>query len=481
MTLNPSKNRSCDVLIICALKDEYDQLIQVTNYRQTSWRHVDTDDHILVSEAQFCAPDKPSVRIRASWMSDMGAQPLASIVGTLLHKFNPICLAMSGICAGPRGTVNLGDVIFANRVWQYDAGKIITDEKGKTFLPEPIQHSVKPQWAQRMQSLQAGPDQSWLKARPIPYETQCDWLLVQLMQQSNSVKGSPSQLENCPDWPEVLGVLWQRGELVSGTLQLTEHGRNKAERIVLLSSNRTQPESIKCFVGSIASGSSVMQDSSIFDQIKAINRRVMGLEMEGSMIASLAESQSIPWLIAKAVTDFADHQKDDRYRTFASRASAEYLLSLIAHSSDLLLAKTTTPTVETNTTRASGPSEKNSSLYKEVPIYQGSLDGNFVKFIYENLNNIFRLEINLDDAQSLQIINFLSEENSDPTTWFSIPYDEAGTEFGFHNNDPQIHWNTRFRDSIHTEGYFKVHSCEGPRQGWMSITFHGVGKEHLLT
>ncbi|MEM9494206.1 MAG: hypothetical protein AAGC55_33985, partial [Myxococcota bacterium] len=55
---------------------------------------------------------------------------------------------MSGICAGRRGKVALGDVIFANRLWSYDAGKQ-TDR----FQGDPLQYRPQRGWVQRMQSL----------------------------------------------------------------------------------------------------------------------------------------------------------------------------------------------------------------------------------------------------------------------------------------------------------------------------------------
>lgn len=116
---------------------------------------------------------------------------------------------------------------------------------------------------------------------------------------------------------------------------------------------------------------------------------------------------------------------------------------------------------------------------RTVPVYRGLLDQNFADFIYQNEASVFRLEVQLDDKQSTELSNWLREEKSDPVIWFSVAHDEYGTEFGFHRNDPEIHWNTRFWDSIHTEGYFKVHSIQGPYQGWMSVTLRAVGREHV--
>lgn len=116
---------------------------------------------------------------------------------------------------------------------------------------------------------------------------------------------------------------------------------------------------------------------------------------------------------------------------------------------------------------------------RKISEYRGLLDQDFAEFIYQNQTSIFRLEIELDDRQSTELSSWIRGEKSDPVVWFGVDHDEYGTEFGFHRNDPEIHWNTRFWDCIHTEGYFKVHSIQGPYQGWMSVTLRAVGREHV--
>ncbi|AEF21807.1 hypothetical protein [Pseudomonas fulva] len=116
---------------------------------------------------------------------------------------------------------------------------------------------------------------------------------------------------------------------------------------------------------------------------------------------------------------------------------------------------------------------------KRIPAYSGALDENFAKFVYKNESSVFLLEAFLDEEKSRELANWIQENNSEQTIWFGVAHDESGTEFGFFKDDPEIHWNTRFWDSIHTKGYFKVHSIQGPYQGWMSVTLRGVGKEHI--
>lgn len=113
-----------------------------------------------------------------------------------------------------------------------------------------------------------------------------------------------------------------------------------------------------------------------------------------------------------------------------------------------------------------------------IPKYCGKLDHNFAAFIYKYEASVFRLEVQLDEMQSSSLISWLGID--EPVIWLGVVHDDYGTEFGFHRNDTEVHWNTRFSDSVHTEGYFKVHSIQGPYQGWMSLTLRGVGKEHVI-
>lgn len=114
-----------------------------------------------------------------------------------------------------------------------------------------------------------------------------------------------------------------------------------------------------------------------------------------------------------------------------------------------------------------------------IPTFQGALDYGLTDFIDKHDTSIFRLELQFDEDQSREILDWRSTPDSDSMIWFGVLHDENGREFGFDKADKEIHWNTRFSDSVHTEGYFKVASMQGPYQGVMSVVLRGVGREHL--
>lgn len=114
-----------------------------------------------------------------------------------------------------------------------------------------------------------------------------------------------------------------------------------------------------------------------------------------------------------------------------------------------------------------------------LPIYNGHVNHNLTQFLNKHSQGIFRLELVFNEEDSQRIVNWLSEKNTDPMIWFSAAHDEDAAEYGFNRTDNEIHWNNRFLESVHTEGYFKVASTQGPYQGVMSVVLKGVGKEHL--
>ncbi|ELE5027160.1 hypothetical protein RDG65_002465 [Vibrio fluvialis] len=116
---------------------------------------------------------------------------------------------------------------------------------------------------------------------------------------------------------------------------------------------------------------------------------------------------------------------------------------------------------------------------KKIPEYNGELDENFAHFVYDNQETVFFLEMSFDENQSNNICEWVQGQTADKTVWINVEHDECGTEFGFDRNDSEIHWNTRFIDAVTTRGYFKVHSIQGPYQGWMSVILKGVGMEHI--
>src|SRR6266702_998004 len=58
----------------------------------------------------------------------------------LLVKFRPRFTGMTGICAGNKEQVKMGDLIIADQAYFYDVGKHMRDEKGGPIFLSDVDH-----------------------------------------------------------------------------------------------------------------------------------------------------------------------------------------------------------------------------------------------------------------------------------------------------------------------------------------------------
>ena len=327
-----------DVLLICALKDEYDQVLKVTDGLQApSWYEHPLVSGWLVADADFTTATGGTLRIRATHASHMGREQVQAVASKLIHEQAARCIAMSGICAGRRGKVSLGDVIFAERLWSYDAGKLTTENGKQKFQGDPIQYNPSTVWVQRMQHVAIPPpNTSWLSTRPtLPLEHQENWVMLRVLAGEEPNRHADFNAA-CPNWSEVLPRLWERGWL-ENPLTLTTKGRQYVEELALLHLGKLPAlPDFKIHVAPVATGAAVSEDESIFPSLADSMRKVLDIEMEASALGALAEVHEIPVVVAKGVSDYGDSFKDDRYREFAARAAAECLMTFLREAADLL-------------------------------------------------------------------------------------------------------------------------------------------------
>lgn len=120
MTNNISKRSyDYDVAIICALKEELD-FVKEDLKDIKECRHPD-DDYIFY-EGYFQKEGR-KIKIIATQSTHMGMVPAASLTTRLIHNFVPRYIVMTGIAAGVKDKVNMGDAVVAEYVWDYGAGK----------------------------------------------------------------------------------------------------------------------------------------------------------------------------------------------------------------------------------------------------------------------------------------------------------------------------------------------------------------------
>ena len=103
-----------------------------------------------------------------------------------------------------------------------------------------------------------------------------------------------------------------------------------------------QPRVPRLILGLLASGAAVVQSKALVDEIMSNSRKVVGLEMEAYavfQVAYLARSPKPRVLVAKSVSDFADHRKTDNAQQYAAFTSARFVYEFFTNEPALNLGK----------------------------------------------------------------------------------------------------------------------------------------------
>jgi nucleoside phosphorylase len=254
---------------------------------------------------------------------------------------------MCGICAGNKKDAALGDVIIADRVYHYEYGKLVAwrNEAGQRF--EELYHDLKTynledSWRVHAEEFAHQPDWTGklIEQRPLSREVQQHWLLRTLLEYEQKGQeppydfGGPERERYCPDF----AALWDRLrqpepgllEATGGKPRLTEKGRAHAIEWMFKHPKALPRErDFRIHIGTIATGSVVQKDPELFGRLERLIRKTLGAEMEAMAIGLAGEQGQLKSLVVKAVSDYGDGDKDDRFREFAARASAEVLLRFL--------------------------------------------------------------------------------------------------------------------------------------------------------
>lgn len=329
-----------DVLIVTALHDELDAVLKLSAPEETPWQEARDLHGFRYYHREIVNDHGVSFRIAAAWAGEMGESAAAARAQQLIDDLEPICLAMCGICAGKRGDVFLGDVIVADRVYSYDHGKLVAASKGRPveFFHDIETYNLEKTW--KMDAAFFARELSWsselVKDRPPSKQAQTRWLMHTLHEQQVAQGPSPvrhpDRKARCPGWPTRLQELRRNGLLDDqpGVLKLTEKGLSHvAEDLLLDPDGLAADPPFRVHVGPIATGKAVQEDPDLFDRLKRLGRKTIGVEMEAAAIGYVAELLERRSIVAKAVSDYGDHDKDDGFRKFACQASAAFMLAFL--------------------------------------------------------------------------------------------------------------------------------------------------------
>lgn len=313
-----------DVLIIAALKDEYDAVKAVAGVSR--WQEHGVGGAEPYATATFRAGAGRAISVALARPTRMGGRGTGPIATTLTDRLQPTCLAMCGVCAGNPGDTAPGDVVVAAPAYEWDEGKHL----GVGFHADHQQFPQDTRWLRAVQDFEP----AGLPSHGVATDEEAAvWFLEQLHQGRNPRK-HPARDRYFPHatWAKRLARLESAGFISwhGASPALTDAGRDHIQRLLYADVDGPDRLPFQVTAGPMASGSAVMADPKIWERLEVTQRKILALEMEAATIATVAHERRVPhWLVAKGVMDHANFDKDDRFKAFAARASAEVLLALL--------------------------------------------------------------------------------------------------------------------------------------------------------
>lgn len=325
-------SRRCDVCLFAAVPDEFEAIRRVfERLGQTKFTSDFTSSGREVFSGAVQNQFGESLTVQISCLPEMGGSNAAIHIHPILEEFLPRFAGMTGICAGDREKVTLGDLVAAVRAYNYASGKaVIRDGKTeflddvKTFAPNDniISYvNVFSGWKTEVAKLR----------RPASKRQQREWLLSTLKLSGKRLSELDQKIldANMPQWRRITAEMRQSvkqlikadGTLTRGALRLMRDpwtpykDRGEVERFAMV----------------MGSGPAVRSDNP-FSSLRGPERKLIAVEMEGASFYQAVEnvpSLGKSALVVKGVSDYGDEDKDDTYREYASEASAIYIFYFI--------------------------------------------------------------------------------------------------------------------------------------------------------
>ncbi len=326
---------SLDVLIVTAVKEEYDEALKVDAGALDPWRFEMGPTGFEVAFRTYRTAKEAPMRVALTRALEMRGVAAANAAWPLINLYKPRCLTMCGVCAARRGEANLGDVIVGDIIFTYDTGSVVVEDgqdrsRHQRFKGEPSPYRLDGKWKQRAESMIVAPNTEWLKTRPLSLEMQGNWLLDRVFSGDAEPAKHPQRSAQCPAWKETILRLRRLELLQPSDLKLTPKGDAYVKELRLLHPDGLPtPPPFRIRVGPIATGSNVVRDERIFERLSESMRKVLGIEMEAAAIGAIAHVTGVQMLVMKGVMDHADSDKEDGFKAFAARASAECLIAFL--------------------------------------------------------------------------------------------------------------------------------------------------------
>ncbi|HSS02192.1 MAG TPA: hypothetical protein VLM79_34275 [Kofleriaceae bacterium] len=331
------ETRRADVVILAAIRLEFDAVLKVDAgaAEGSAWELERGPSGLPVAFRPFVRAGGRPLRVAVAVAPDMGAVAAVNTLVPLVERLEPRCIAMCGVCAGRRGKVGLGDVVAAERLYYHDTGKQLAGAVQQDLTT----YKLRDDWKAALEGMDVIArfrDEPWFQARPLTSEHREHRALLALRDGLREPWQAVEPALEPHDWRAIVAALRERKLLAASGRELTDEGRRLIDDVLFANADRLPDPSpagahwpFRLHVASIGSGTRVIEDEKIWSFVSQAMRKTLAIEMEAAAIAELAHRQrhrGLDALVMKGVMDFADHGRDDHFKQFAARASAECLL-----------------------------------------------------------------------------------------------------------------------------------------------------------
>ena len=316
-----TKEIEIDVLLMVSTEEEEKA---ITNYEYFEERELDNGITFLFrNESNF------SIALARGF--EYGEVDVAIMAQMLYMKLEPKVIAMVGFCAGQRGKQTLGDVVIAEKVFNYDQGKQIDINK---IQPQISSYKLDGRIKQKIERFGSEWTNSINVNMPKDFQLQCFELLQEMLQYEDGA--NPQKLynkEKYPNWHDIIQRFLQEGyinKIKNGEqIILSCNGREYLNGLTLLYPEGFTPIKPSAMLGVLATGTKVQQWDGIFNYLNSqFDRKCSVLDMEGHAVGKIAEFNKCPFIIVKGVGDFAQNGKtfDNRFINYAVYSSYKFLI-----------------------------------------------------------------------------------------------------------------------------------------------------------
>ncbi|MEU8608083.1 Ltp family lipoprotein [Actinoplanes sp. NPDC048791] len=337
-----------DVLVVAALREEFDAALGAASAADpggpgvSRWQQRDVDGSPY-SWGEYRIDGKLRFTVAVARPTHMGGRTTGSFVARLADRLHPTAVAMCGVCAGDPARAALGDVVVGTPVFEWDEGK----HSASGFEGDHRQFSLDLHWLRAAQEF----DPRGLPAYGDPSDDEALLWFLEQLHRGQHPRSHPARDAYFPSgtWPRRLAQFETQGLIrreSNGEPKLTGDGSDLVQRRLYDDVEGPQRLPFRVLTAPMASGSAVITDPAEWDRLRRMGvRSITAIEMEAATIATVADDRGLPWLVAKGVMDHADAEKDDRYKRFAARASAQVMFALLERLAPATMVAGADPTV----------------------------------------------------------------------------------------------------------------------------------------